>query len=82
MTLLKFSVGYVVKAVAYVKKTHIDIIVATVNEVLASGTLTNITESNVIKGDILSLVTAMNKQGQHKSNSNDLHQLSMNDLQS
>ena len=86
--LLKFSVGDVVETVAYAEKMNcfllkeaaIDFIVTNANEVLASGTLMNIPESKDIIRDILCSVATRNKQEQHKIDSKDLHQLSMNDL--
>jgi hypothetical protein len=86
--LLKISVGDVVETVAYAEKMNcfllkeaaIDFIVANANEVLASGTLMNIPESKDIIRDILCSVATRNKQEQHKIDSKDLHQLSMNDL--
>jgi hypothetical protein len=86
--LLKFSVGDVVETVAYAEKMNcyllkeaaINFIVANAKSVQASGTLMNIPESNVITRDILCSVATMNKQEQHKIDSKDLHQLSMNDL--
>jgi hypothetical protein len=86
--LLKISVGDVVETVAYAEKMNcfllkeaaIDFIVTNANEVLASGTLMNIPESKDIIREILCSVAAMSKQEQHKIDSKDLHQLSMNDL--
>jgi uncharacterized small protein (DUF1192 family) len=86
--LLKFSVGDVVETVAYAEKMNcfllkeaaIDFIVTNANEVLASGTLMNIPESKDIIREILWSVATMSKQEQHKIDSKDLHQLSMNDL--
>jgi hypothetical protein len=86
--LLKFSAGDVVEAVAYAEKMNcfllkeaaIEFIVANANEVLSSGTIENIPESKDITRDILSSVATMNKQGQHKNDSKDLHELSINDL--
>jgi uncharacterized small protein (DUF1192 family) len=86
--LLKIYVGDVVETVAYAEKMNcfllkeaaIDFIVTNANEVLASGTLMNIPESKDIIREILWSVATMSKQEQHKIDSKDLHQLSMNDL--
>jgi len=88
VTLLKFSAGDAVETVAYadkmncflLKEAAIDFIVTNANEVLASGTLMNIPESNVIIRDILCSVAKMSKQEQHNIDSKGLHQLSINDL--
>ena len=86
--LLKFSAGDAVETVAHANKMNcfllkeaaINFIVTNANEVLASGTLMNIPESNVIIRDILCSVATLSKQEQHNIDSKGLHQLSINDL--